>query len=749
MRNRRPQSIMYGVLILALLGPAVSVEAQVDSSKRVAPLRIDMSLEPSYLDLIDPLKVDPTVPRDHSLQAQNDLSLIQGLIVDTIDDAPVMDVTIDFGAHGAVTTSADGSFSIDLPEDGLVYYTASKSGYMTRKGVLSVPELQNTSFVIDLVSLTHPDFNLRAYKRLLFDRQASAPFWSLRFVTPPMLYIDETPDAVTGETFSEAQIDHITSVIPNFISAITNGLYSGLSLNRGTTPPTSHAIVYRLDSSISISAAAGGCSPGPICKTVNFKAPSGAESDYLLKHETGHSLGFAHTNGIPSVMTSSAIFYLPNDPFFSSNSETPFDLIAGEILYSRPRGVMSAIDIDTAIEYVPGPLPVLAYPLNGEKPLSHNNSILFGYAGDDLDGDYEIQISDGPSFDFNSDQIEAFNMGSGLQARLSPSRLNGMWERESVLYWRVLDRGAGITSEIDSFATALAIPSVPVLLIPSNDQTEVAIDKALIWRSPAGADTYHLQVSKNIAFTSTVIDTASYRSTGYTPTTELEPATLYYWRVRASNNAGMSDWSEIWSFSTVSFVAPPAAVTLTLPAHEAVDQNSTVGFSWQEQASVTSYHLQVSIASDFASLVFEDSTLSETSMEVGPLAYSTVHYWRVRAKNAGGIGPWSEVRSFTVAVGTATEQMGNELPEQYALYQNYPNPFNPLTTIRFDLPEPSDVSLTIYDLNGRIVEKLVSGSLAAGKYQVSWNANGYASGTYIYRLRTGNFNNTKVLILLK
>ena len=89
------------------------------------------------------------------------------------------------------------------------------------------------------------------------------------------------------------------------------------------------------------------------------------------------------------------------------------------------------------------------------------------------------------------------------------------------------------------------------------------------------------------------------------------------------------------------------------------------------------------------------------------------------------------------------------LPNDFVLHQNYPNPFNSVTTIRYDLPEASDVTLIVYDILGREVKALVSSWQEAGGYNVVWDAGDIPSGIYFYRLEAGNFSATRKLILLK
>lgn len=99
----------------------------------------------------------------------------------------------------------------------------------------------------------------------------------------------------------------------------------------------------------------------------------------------------------------------------------------------------------------------------------------------------------------------------------------------------------------------------------------------------------------------------------------------------------------------------------------------------------------------------------------------------------------------------------NSLPKVYSLYNNYPNPFNPSTTIKYDLPKQSFVSLKIYSIVGEEVATIISEEQNAGRYQVQWNASQIASGVYFYQLRVGDpssgsgqgFVETKKMMLLK
>ena len=95
-----------------------------------------------------------------------------------------------------------------------------------------------------------------------------------------------------------------------------------------------------------------------------------------------------------------------------------------------------------------------------------------------------------------------------------------------------------------------------------------------------------------------------------------------------------------------------------------------------------------------------------------------------------------------------------QIPKEYILNQNYPNPFNSVTTLRYDLPEQSDVTITIYNMLGRKVKTLVNSTQDAGFKSVIWDATNYqgnpvSAGVYLYKIQAGEYISTKKMVLLK
>lgn len=91
----------------------------------------------------------------------------------------------------------------------------------------------------------------------------------------------------------------------------------------------------------------------------------------------------------------------------------------------------------------------------------------------------------------------------------------------------------------------------------------------------------------------------------------------------------------------------------------------------------------------------------------------------------------------------------NTAPQEFFLEQNYPNPFDPLTMIRFQLPEQSQVTLKVFDIIGSEITCLVNNNLEPGSYDIEFNASDLSNGIYFYRIQTDKYVSTKKMLLLK
>jgi len=134
-----------------------------------------------------------------------------------------------------------------------------------------------------------------------------------------------------------------------------------------------------------------------------------------------------------------------------------------------------------------------------------------------------------------------------------------------------------------------------------------------------------------------------------------------------------------------------------------------------------------------------------------PLSDSGTAYDIIFTDPAHGwiVGNYGYIAKFNSGLIGIENQTINSLPNENRLFQNYPNPFNPNTTIEFYLVKTSRILLTIYDLLGREVKELFSGIKTKGKHRLTFDAAGLSSGIYYYVLKTGDYTETKKLVLLK
>ena len=185
-----------------------------------------------------------------------------------------------------------------------------------------------------------------------------------------------------------------------------------------------------------------------------------------------------------------------------------------------------------------------------------------------------------------------------------------------------------------------------------------------------------------------------------------------------------------------------------LPVIGAIHQPLTPTLVWNEAPSAASYHVQIATDSSFTTIAFQDSTITDTSNQVGPLLPLTQYFWRVRCKNSGGISSWSPISYFMTNFQSSVPD-DKTVPKVFSLNQNYPNPFNPTTYITYGLPRQSHVNLAVFNLLGQQVAVLVDGELSAGYHDVAFDGTRLASGVYLYRLQAGEFVQTRKLVLMK
>ena len=120
----------------------------------------------------------------------------------------------------------------------------------------------------------------------------------------------------------------------------------------------------------------------------------------------------------------------------------------------------------------------------------------------------------------------------------------------------------------------------------------------------------------------------------------------------------------------------------------------------------------------------------------------------LQAQYTGGNGRGDASVSY-INVHILIYDITTEIPSKYDLAQNYPNPFNPVTNLEFGISNLRFVTLKVYDMLGKEVSTLVNEKQSPGTYQVEFDAGSLTSGIYFYRLTSGDFTDTRRMMMIK
>jgi hypothetical protein len=339
------------------------------------------------------------------------------------------------------------------------------------------------------------------------------------------------------------------------------------------------------------------------------------------------------------------------------------------------------------------------------------------------------------------------------------------FEDNTIYQWRVFaEDNTGVmtsnTGGFQSFSINLEndSPSMTDLITPDSVQV-LTLTPEMYWTPAVDMDpndvvSYEMQWwGDGVDFDSVLTDTnAVILPRG------LDDNAQYFWQVIAMDMADGISHSETKTFWTDLIPEAPQTFALLSPMDNDSGLPANPTFSWElavdpDPFDYATYTLQIGMDSNFVEMAFEMNV--ESSIEYAlaeALPVNAAYWWRVIATDNDNLSTESEAFKFTV--GTVSLADNVALPTEYVLDQNYPNPFNPSTTIRFGLPEDSQVSLVIYDVRGNVVRTLESGSQSAGWYEAVWdgrsnNGQVISTGLYFARIRAGQFNQVIKMLYVK
>lgn len=278
--------------------------------------------------------------------------------------------------------------------------------------------------------------------------------------------------------------------------------------------------------------------------------------------------------------------------------------------------------------------PKLLKPENGKEDV--NLSVSLSWSKIKYAKEYELEVS--------TDKLFKNFVYSRKGLKQNNYELNGL-SINSVYYWRVRSKNTfGISkwSEIFSFKT-VAPPKQPELLTPLDNEVDIDINHFIKWKSVFNVVSYSLQISESPSFESILINRESLIDTSF-QVYGLKNLTKYYWRVKAKNLYGESDWSVISSFSTIGTV--PDIPAILSPFNYQKNVPHSVTLKWNESKYADSYSIQLSEDSLFNSVIVDTTGLIETSFQLSELKNTQKYFWRVQTKNKYGISEWSETFLF-------------------------------------------------------------------------------------------------------
>lgn len=277
--------------------------------------------------------------------------------------------------------------------------------------------------------------------------------------------------------------------------------------------------------------------------------------------------------------------------------------------------------------------PNLLTPANNK--VGSANLINFAWEQFDTNHRYHLQVSATADFatrvlDTNGLKNANFNYFIG--------------DKNKVFYWRIRVSKGECFSDWSSPYSFKTIISSPVLELPANRAQKVSTLAVFDWSDVVDAVTYDIEISKDSAFA--VIDRYKREIIGSTMTFAGEPFAekqKYFWRVRAVNAEGKSDWSAIFSFTTGVMIAE--VPKLYYPFNEMIKTPLTVSMLWYDVAKADSFEIHIAKTKDFSIKVAE-AVVADTTYQFKTTENYEDFYWRVRSINQGGASNWSNAWSF-------------------------------------------------------------------------------------------------------
>ncbi|MBN2416073.1 aryl-sulfate sulfotransferase [bacterium] len=284
------------------------------------------------------------------------------------------------------------------------------------------------------------------------------------------------------------------------------------------------------------------------------------------------------------------------------------------------------------------------------------------------------------------------------------------------------------------------IPDHPVIALSplinapeAGEKMNQDLPVTMRWSTQGYALYYRLQVSPNDQFSTLVLDEVNLTDENYS-WTSAEDNQVYYWRVRTENDAEVSEWASSW-FETV-----PPYIEITHPnGGEQLQRGLPSFIRWNDNID-EDVVLKLYTGGQYAGDIATTASDGAYSWDIDPYLTVGGDYAIVICSGSDTTLADMSDSAFAVIDTTGTGVTDIEAVEEFALLGNYPNPFNPGTLITYLLPVQSDVTLTVFDIRGRVVVRLEQGMRDPGRQMVCFTSEDdygqvLPAGIYLYRLQ--------------
>ncbi|HEX2959898.1 MAG TPA: Ig-like domain-containing protein, partial [Chitinispirillaceae bacterium] len=294
------------------------------------------------------------------------------------------------------------------------------------------------------------------------------------------------------------------------------------------------------------------------------------------------------------------------------------------------------------------------------------------------------------------------------------------------------------TKTSSSIEIILQNPPAPTLLYPQNSEKNIAINSLLKWYSHSVCKQFQIQIAEDTSLAKIIVDTIVKDTVSDLFNQKLCNNTTYFWHVRIKDSMYTSCWSENWNFTTK--LSLPGLVMGMTPSPESVFMVDTMTFFWQRMLLCDRYSIKIAYDSTMETVVKEDSSVADTMYIQRGFQNNTSFWWSVKAHNESGWGTFSTPQKFSIKIPTTSAANVN-------YFQITNGVSNCGYRMKYGLAEPSNVSLRIFTLQGKLIRTVVHAYQKSGNYSVAIPAALLSKGSYIVCFKTAYVSLRQVIFL--